>query len=57
MFKFLRNIFDWREKCFRENNRDNKCYGLLGGNKSTNYVSFACVDCPHLTPLVKIKNK
>lgn len=26
-----------------------KCYGLYGGDKSTDNISYSCLDCPHLS--------
>lgn len=41
----------WREKCFKDNSRNGICYGCVGGDRYTNYLSYLCVDCPHLSGL------
>ena len=29
------------------------CFGVVGGNKETDYLSDMCLDCQHLVPLEK----
>lgn len=26
---------------------NNKCYGINGGDKYTNYLHYACIECPY----------
>jgi hypothetical protein len=49
------NIFDLRnDACFEEHkDEDGKCYGLVGGSKSTDYLSEHCMSCKHHTLLIK----
>lgn len=40
------------KKCYLEHHDiDGKCYGLAGGDKSTNYLQSSCIDCPNWKPL------
>lgn len=40
-----------KNKCFEENkSEDGKCYGLLGGDRSTDYLTFCCLGCEHWSP-------
>ena len=37
-----------RDKCFAENkSTDGNCYGLLGGDRTTDYLAFCCLGCEH----------
>ena len=37
------------KKCYLEHQDiDGKCYGLVGGDKSTNYLQYSCIGCPNL---------
>ena len=41
------NEFD---KCFEEHiGKHGKCYGLYGGDPSTDNLSYSCLDCPYLS--------
>lgn len=31
------------------------CGGVVGGDRSTEYLSIDCIDCPHYTPVPEIK--
>lgn len=42
-----REAFD---KCFEEHiGEHGKCYGLYGGDKFTDNISYSCLDCPYLS--------
>lgn len=42
------------DKCFEENiGEKGKCYGMYGGDKSTDNISYSCLDCPHLSILTE----
>ena len=30
---------------------DEKCYGMVGGTRATNYLSEECISCPHWKPI------
>ena len=30
---------------------DDKCYGMVGGTRATNYISEKCIDCPYWKPI------
>ena len=37
-----------RKKCYEENgNKDGTCYGLVGGDKDTEYVQYGCINCKY----------
>lgn len=29
------------------------CNGVVGGDVTTNYLSYQCIECPHYTPTIK----
>jgi hypothetical protein len=38
-----------RDKCYKEYGESNgKCYGICGGDKSTDYLSYSCMNCKYL---------
>lgn len=42
-----REAFD---KCFEEHiGEHGKCYGVYGGDKFTDHISYSCLDCPYLS--------
>lgn len=51
MFDGLKKFLDiGNDRCFEEHkNADGKCYGLMGGDWSTDYLSETCVSCKHHT--------
>ena len=56
--KFIKSIKSFldlnNDRCYEEHkNNDGKCYGLVGGTKSTEYLSESCIGCDHLTPIKK----
>lgn len=37
-----------QQKCYEENgNKDGTCYGLVGGDKDTEYVQYGCINCEY----------
>ena len=45
-----------RESCYEDRKSKgyldgDKCYGVVGGGKTTNYLSETCISCPHWTPI------
>lgn len=39
-----------KDKCYEEHkDSQGKCYGLLGGDRSTDYYAECCVGCKYLT--------
>lgn len=51
MFDWIRKFLDVRnDRCFEEHkNADGICYGLMGGDWSTDYLAETCVSCKHHT--------
>lgn len=53
MFDLIKNIFKLfvKEKyniCFNQiNTGKDYCYGLAGGDSSTNYLQYECICCPY----------
>jgi len=44
---------DSLEACFNEHKNDKGiCYGLYGGDKFSDNLSYSCIDCPYHTPFV-----
>ena len=33
------------------------CTGVVGGDRSTEYLSIGCIDCPYHTPVSEIKER
>ena len=33
------------------------CTGVVGGDRSTEYLSIECINCPHYTPVPEIKER
>lgn len=39
-----------KNKCFEEyKSSDGKCYGMVGNDNSTAFLSYSCINCPHHT--------
>ena len=37
-----------RKKCYEEHgNKDGTCYGLVGGDRYTEYVQYGCISCKY----------
>ena len=37
-----------RKKCYDEHgNKDGTCYGLVGGDRYTEYVQYGCIGCKY----------
>ena len=60
--EWLKQIrYNWSfESCY--NNMEDKgiavfgmCTGVVGGDRSTEYLSIGCIDCPYYTPVPEIK--
>ena len=51
MFDWLKKFFDiGNDRCFEEHkNADGICYGLMGGDRNTDYLAETCVSCKHHT--------
>ena len=47
MFKFIKE--QSYRKCYEEHGNDDgwTCYGVMGGDWSTGYLSENCIDCPY----------
>ena len=51
MFDWIRHLLDvGNEKCFEKHkNSDGVCYGLMGSNRNTEYLSESCIGCKYHT--------
>lgn len=48
LLQFFRKLFS-KDKCFQKyKSKDGKCYGICGGDKSTDYLSYSCISCKYL---------
>jgi hypothetical protein len=59
MFRKIKDFFielKTKDKCFEEHNKDGVCNGLVGGDSWSDYLCYSCMDCPHLTWIIR-KNK
>lgn len=57
MIQFIKDLLNelcTKDKCFAQNkNKYGVCYGKHGGDMYTDYHSYTCVGCPHLTLIFK----
>lgn len=45
----ITNILDLNnDSCYKHYGTDGKCNGILGGDSSTEYLSYGCIDCKYL---------
>ena len=51
MFEWLKKFFDiGNDRCFEEHkNAEGICYGLMGGDRNTGYLSESCIGCKYHT--------
>lgn len=42
-----------KDKCFEKHNKDGVCNGEYGGDAGTDYLSYKCIDCKHLTMIFR----
>lgn len=51
MFELLKKILDLNnDRCFIFHMDENgECHGVVGGDYATQYLSYACIGCPHRT--------
>ena len=41
----------WNKNCYETyKNKDNICYGMVGGDKFSDYTCYSCIGCPYHTP-------
>ena len=56
MIKYIKDLLHelrTKDKCFSQCNMNGVCYGKHGGDQYTEYLSYSCVGCPHLTLVFK----
>lgn len=54
VLKWLYDTFISHDSCYEKyKSKDGKCYGVVGGNWNTDYLSEACVNCKHHCMLPK----
>lgn len=54
ILNFFKKHHHSAEECFNEHKNDQGiCYGLYGGDKFSDNLSYSCIDCPYHTPFVR----
>lgn len=46
--QLVRNYHMTKKRYLEHQDTDGKCYGLVGGDKLTNYLQYSCTGCPNL---------
>lgn len=50
LIKFLKSFWLTKEECFEKyKSDDGKCYGTVGGDINTEYLSYECIGCKYHT--------
>ena len=40
----------WNKNCYENyKNKDGICYGMVGGDKFSDYTCYSCIGCPYHT--------